>query len=419
MIRYIACCLFMILPVLTWANTAPSAVQLYSGQMEILVTSGNSCGGLTGNHDMSLVVVEEAGGSGALHGYFAGDGITIGTFSGSDPSHLAVRYPFFDDVRATGHVMSMSRSESTLTAELHDRHVDAVADDCNFDLARMKLTRMSDNDAVARLAQMTGLFDAQKIRSQAVSLVQSSGYQVAVPYFEKALTLADTYLAQGSDQINSYIIGLATGYIWLERFDQFNRLFDTRIMTMQDESVRSIFSGYRVQTLMSAGRTAVKREDYGSALMSFEQASRLQPGSREIVAAVMSVQIRTGRYAEAVSFLERTEAQMENEADRTDIRGATALVLFKKAQLDDKNGHGPEAEAGLKRAMQLDPGSVQYLIALARLRHKSGSLADAETVLEEGMERFSSPQSQNEIVSARDKMRQNELFLKKIRTAGH
>ena len=415
--RFAARTLLMLL-VLSRADLGHAAVYVYEGRMEILVTSGGSCAGLAGSHDVSLAVSEDGQGGGELNGYFVGSGITIGKFSGSDPARLAVRYPFQDEVRGSGHVMSLQRSSDSLSAELHDRHVEESADDCNFDLARLTLTRSSAGDVAVRLARMAGQFEAQLARSQALALVQSSGYEAAVPYFEKALQLADSYLAAGSEQLNSYIIGLATGYIWLERFDKFNLLFDTRIMAVEDEALRTVFSDYRVQTLMNAGRAALVREEYPTALAHFEQASRLQPRNREVVAAVMSVHVRSGRYTEAVTFLEHTESLMELEADRRDIRAAMAMVLFKKAQADDKNERAAEAESALKRAMVLDPAAVQYLIALARLRHKSGHLDEAESLLEEGLARFSDERSQQELMAARDRLRQTELFLGKIRRGG-
>lgn len=418
MIRHTAVSLLMTLLVaLSLANSAHAAVQLYSGRMEILVTSGKGCDGLAKTHDVSLAISEEDG-TGGLYGYFIGGGITIGRFSGKDPAHLEVRYPYHDEQRAAGHTMSLSRTDTTLVVELHDRHVDAAADDCNFDLARMELSRSVDDASVARLTQMNGLFDAQLTRSQAMAMVQSSGYEAAVPYFEKALDLADRFLPKGGEQIDSYLVGLATCYIWLDRLDDFNRLYDTRLVSIQDESVRSIFSGYRVRPLLTAGRAAFGREEYDAALKNFEQAYKLQPQNKDVIAAVLSVYIHNGRYAEAVSFLERAESTLESEVDRKEIRIATAMVLYKKAQKEDKADKDPEAEKDLKRATELDPDSAYYIIALARMRHKAGSLADADKLLDQGLKRFTDVQTQNEINAAREKLHQTEMILQKIRKAG-
>jgi tetratricopeptide (TPR) repeat protein len=129
--------------------------------------------------------------------------------------------------------------------------------------------------------------------------------------------------------------------------------------------------------------------------------------------------MRSGRYTEAISFLEHSELMLKDDAARKDIRAATAMVLFKKAQKDDKYGNGPDAEKDLERATELDPGSVYYLIALARMRHKAGKPADAEALLEQGLARFSDLQSQNELRTAMEKIHLTEMMLKKIRKAGN
>lgn len=78
-----------------------------------------------------------------------------------------------------------------------------------------------------------------------------------------------------------------------------------------------------------------------------------------------------------------------------------------------------EADADLKKADALDPYSAQYLVARARLRHKRGSLAEAEKLLQQGLDRFQYEASRQEITAAREKMRTTELILKKLRKAGN
>jgi tetratricopeptide (TPR) repeat protein len=418
MIRCAVVSLFLALNIFLPARSVFSAVYEFSGRMELLITSGKGCEGLPKIHAVTLAFTEEEGDRGRMNGYFVGGEITVGMFSGIDPTRLDVRYPYQEELRATGHTASITRSDNTLVVELRDRHIDADADDCNFDHAHMELTRVVDGDASARLAQLAGQYDAQLTRSQAVQFALSGNYASALPHFEKALKLADTFLPKGNSQINSYLVGLATSYIWLNRFDEFDTLFDTRIAALPDDSTRLLFSEYRARDLMNAGRTALGRDDSDTALKNFVQANSLQPQNRESIAAIMSIYVRTGRYNDAINFLERSESQLENESDRRDIRGAAAMVLLRIAQLDDKDGKTVDAETALKRSLELDPGSVQSVIALARLRHKAGNLADAETILEQALKRFKDVRSQNEIIAARDRMRLAELFLKKIRKAG-
>lgn len=419
MISHTAVRLSLVFLILSLALPLQAAVQVYTGQLEILVTSGKSCEGLAGSHDITLSVHVGEGASASVEGFFSGEGITIGRFSGTDLTRLDVHYPFHDELRAAGHNISISRLDQTLVAELHDRHVEADVEECNFDLARMSLVRSSIDNADALLSQMAGIFDAQLNRSQGLSIVQGGGgYSLALPYFEKALSLAEAHLPKDSEQINSYIIAVATSYIWLERTELFNTLYDTRIVKMGDESVRSVFSGYRIRTLMIDGRKALGREEYDSALKTFERAHELQPQNSEAVIAVVSVQLRRERYAEAITFLERAVKTLKNETDRKEVRNAMAMILAKKSQKDDKDGNGQEAELAMKKAMDLDPESVGYLIALARLRHKGGNLLEAEMLLDQGLEQFKDAASQKELQAARSKILQTEMILKKIRKVG-
>jgi thioredoxin-like negative regulator of GroEL len=408
----------MVLLVSAIPASAHADVRFFTGHMDIVVTSGRSCEGLSGLHDVSLALATDGRDGSTLHGYFRGSGITIGRFSGNDPARLDVRYPFHDEPRASGHYLKLSLSGDRLAAELRDRHIDAAADECNFDLARLELTRSADADASVRLSRMAGQFDAQQNRSQALDLVQSSGYQAALPFFEKALTLADTFLEKDSDEINSYVIGLATCYVWLNRIEDFNRLYDARIMAIKDEPLRTVFSGYRVNSLLMSGRAALGREEFDSALKDFQQAARLQPRSRDAVAAALSVYLRSGRFSEALSFLEGIATALESVDERRGIHSAMSVVLLKKAQKNDREDKLPEAEADLKQALVLDPASVHALVALARLRHKSGSLDEAEALLDQGLAQFTDEKARDEISAARNRIRVTEMFLKKIRRTG-
>lgn len=409
--------LLAFLPLFLWTVPAHAAARYYVGQIDIQVTSGNSCDGMTGKHDIVLVVSDDAAGA-SLGGYFSGDKLTIGRFSGKDRSRLDVTYPFVEEHRASGHFLAVERLDDRFIAELRDRHAEADAEDCNFDRARLDLAQVSDGDASAHLRQLTNQYDAYFNRSHGLALSLKSGYREALPYFEKALELADTAYPAGSDQLTSYIIGLATCYIWLERFDSFNQLYDSRIANVTDESVRSVFGGFRVRPLMAAGRTALGREDYDEALKNFEEAYRVQPQNSDAAIAVVSVHLRREQYREALAFLERSRSLLKNENERREVSTAMAMILAKKAQKDDRKGETAEAEASLRRAMELDSSSVQYLIALARLRHKAGSLSDAQSLLDKGDEQFKDAFSQKELKNARDRIMQTEMFLRKIRTAG-
>ena len=395
-----------------------AGVELYTGAMDVVNVSGKACAGLTGRQAVTLILRQEQEGA-AVSGYFGGQGIATGRFSGNDLSRLEVRYPYHDQIKAGGHFLKITPSANGLLAELRDRHIEAAVDDCNFDLARMTLSRTGSGEpAEARHKIMAGLFDAHLMRSEAFDLSHAGHYDSALPLYEKALALAEPAAGGSEALLAPYLTGLANAYIKLGRPDAFNKLYDERIGTIKDEGVRAIFSGHRVSSLLKTGKASLAREEYPSALESFRKAYLLQPQSREVIAAIMAVHLRTGDFDSAIAFLEGTLKNDENEKSSQDVRRALAHVYSLRSKKLEKEGKVAEAEADLKSADALDAYSVQYLVALARLRHKAGSLADAEKLLQKGLERFQHQAARQEIIAARDKLRQTEAILKKLRRAG-
>ena len=173
-----------------------------------------------------------------------------------------------------------------------------------------------------------------------------------------------------------------------------------------------------VSSLLKTGRAFLSRDEFSAALESFQKASLLMPKSKEAIAAVMSVYIRTRDFDGAIVFLERALKSVDSENVRQDVQGALGYVYLLRSKKLEKDGKDAEAEADLKNAEAHDPYSVQYLIALARLRHKAGSLIDAEKLLQKGLDRFHQESARQEIIASRDKMRQIEAILKKLRRAG-
>jgi tetratricopeptide (TPR) repeat protein len=171
----------------------------------------------------------------------------------------------------------------------------------------------------------------------------------------------------------------------------------------------------RINSLLREGRTLLAHEEFDAALKSLMEAYELDPQNHKAIHSVMAVHVRQGNYTEAVGFLEQAATRLEQESDREEILHIIALIYFKKALKADKSGIVAEAEASLHKAVSLNPESVQYLVALARVRHKAGSFGDAEKLLNQGLEHFKDEFSRQEIKAAREKMRLNEAILRKIR----
>ena len=398
--------------------SARADLRLYVGNLDVVTTSGKACGGMRGRHPVSLVISIDYE-LNTFSGIFGGDSVAVGRLSGSSLEHLALRYPYSDPALAEGHTMKLSVTGAMLSGELRDKHIDAGADECNFDLARLTL-RQSDQDEAAGTTyqKLSGQYEAQLARSTALSLLRSGAYAEAALNFEKALALADQAFPYNPPKLAPYLTGLANSYMRLGRFADFVNLHSERYPVIIDEAVRMIFNDYLMRSHLHLGRTAMGREEYSSALDHLKSAFAINHKNKDVIAAIMSVFVRSGQHDEAIAFLEQTEKMLENEPDRRDVRGAIALVEYQKARKEYKAGRFAAAEASLSKSIRLDPDTVQYPILLARWRHRTGSYSEAESILKKALDRFKDEASRSEIIAARDKLRITEKMLKKIRRSG-
>ena len=402
--------LFCVVPVSCFAG-----VDLYTGTMDIKVVSGKGCAGTLGKHDVSLVMRSDSENV-AVSGYFEGQGITIGRFSGRLGAPLEVQYPLSDESRAGGPSLAIIPVVSGFNAELKDQHLEETADDCNFDQATMTLRHAAGGKvAETRFTQLADAFESPLLRSRAFSLSRTGRHEEAVPLYEQALSLAERAVGADSDQLVPYITGLANAYVKTGALDQFDRLYEQRFSSIKNEGARAILSSYRIRFLLLSGKDSLLREEYGAAVEDFMNAYRLQPQNREAVAAVMMVHLRTEDYDKAIAFLEAVEKSAETEVMRQDVKNALAQVYALRARKRDRSGETALAESDLKRAAVLEPRAVSYVIDLARLRHKSVSLAEAEKVLKKGLVRFTQESDRQQIFAARDRLRQIESMLVKLR----
>ena len=389
--------------------------QLFRGNIEVVTGSGKLCEKVLGRHDISLVLEDDRGKS-ELRGFFEGEKFTIGKFSGTDLARMTVIYPYYDEERATGHRISLSRFNSLLVGELHDKHVDESLEECSFDLATLNLQLVAEGDpARNQLEQAAKLFDAELANSKALALIKKGEYEKALPLFEKALDLADTALDHGLFPLNSSIVGLASSYFRLGRFKDFNRLYDERIGTVTDEMIKSLLNGQRVIVQLHLGRASVQRGEYDEALNVLMPAYNLDVQKREIIGTIMIAYIRSNRFVEAISFLEQAESKLNLDGDRKEVVDVIAMVNFLKAKRAEKDGKDIEAEEDLRKAVNLNPTVASFWVALARQKHKAGSFSEAEKLLMEGLNHINDEPSRNKIFAALEKMKQIETLMKPLR----
>ena len=215
-----------------------------------------------------------------------------------------------------------------------------------------------------------------------------------------------------------YLSALANSYMRAGRYMDFSNLYNSRMNTIHDEAVHLVFSHHQINSLLKIGRVALGRGEYQTALDNFRQALHIDYKNKDVIAAMMSALVRSGQHDEAIAFLEQTEQKLDSEPDRKDVREAIALVAYRKAIKEQEAGRAVEAERTLRKAIKLDPATPQYLVVLARWLHKSGKYSEADAILKRGLDSFKDEPRRQELREARDKLRQTEMILSKMRRVG-
>lgn len=408
----------IILFILLCPFTAYSEVLLFQGSLDVITTSGKACASMKGNHSISMVISIDYS-TGEIFGYEGGNSVTVGMLKGTSLQKLSLRYPYPDAERAEGHSMNIMIDGGVLTGELIDKHINNNVDDCNFDLARIKLLQ-TDNIELANTAykRLSTLYRTQLLRSTALSIARSGDHAKAADMYEKALEQADTIYPADSEKLVPYLTGTANSYMRSGRYSNMILLYNKRIASLPNEAVRQIFKHHQVRALIQIGRNYMLSEDYNTALDNFRQAVKIDFKSKEAIAGTMSALVRSSKYDEAIAFLEETELRLENEPDKKDVREAIALVEYQKAKKAQKAGHTAEAENSLHKSIKLDPDTAYYLIVLARWTHKAGKYYEADTILKHGIDSFKDAAGRSELIAAREKLFITEQILARLNKAG-
>ena len=265
---------------------------------------------------------------------------------------------------------------------------------------------------------MSKQYEAELTRSTAISITRTGAHAGAVHVFEKALAMADKLYPPDSPQLLPYLTSLANSYMRTGRYLDLINLYNARINNLHDEAVRLVFNHHQIRSLLQVGRAALGREEYQTALDYFRQALGIDYKNKEAIEATLSALVLSGQHDVAIAFLEETEHKLDSEPDRQDVCEAIALVLYQKAMKEQKAGRTIEAERSLRKAIRLDPDSANYLMLLARWVHKAGNYSEADAILKKGLESIKDEAQRREIIEARDKLRQTEKILAKIRKAG-
>lgn len=409
---YIFC--FLTVMAICCTPNVSASVKLYRGLLESTPESPQTCGAIQQSYGITLVITTNEKDS-EFHGYFTSDLIASGKFYGSDVRHLDIIYPGQSENVSSGNFISITDLGETLSGNFNAVF---TSSHCKLNLGSIMLQHVNDQEATQKAIQkLADIYAAQSFLYNALTTYSASGdgnCADSTPLFEKAFALADKSFKQDSVLLYPYIRGLGRCYAMLGEYDKFISLYEKRIESINDKQTKSMIDLLYANVLTKQGEQLALKGESNQALNQLKKAYQINPLNRETVSSIVAAYILyEKRYQEAIAFLDQSISRYDSEDDRKEIYGITAMVYFKKGQKEISDGNLQGAEKSLRKAVGLAPEKNTYLLALARLRHKTGNYKEADGMLAEKLKKSTNEAERNEIIEARLKMSQTEMILKK------
>ena len=186
-----------------YAESPAATLHEYQGEMTIQSVAGKSC--LTdavGKRLLSLIWRKAAGGG--VEGYFDGERLNIGRFSGKQLGALAVIYPHSDGLAQHHHMSIQLEFDVALTGSLHETPPEQDDGKCYITAATLDMKERPQQDVPAnRWQQATDNYDF------AIAQWQYKQYGESIMPLQKMLTSFE-YRQQRTEKETAFMAGLRT-----------------------------------------------------------------------------------------------------------------------------------------------------------------------------------------------------------------
>lgn len=355
---------------------------LYRGEMRIAAFSGKGCSGNEGSHPVPVEMVierSEEGGTVRISGYYKGEEIMIGKFSGSGSALLPVSYT---DEKDEGHFLSITGSGETITAELTEKHSDE-SDDCIFDRASLKLQRVAEGGAaVQTMHRVSLLYSAQLLRREGNSLYRVENYAAAVSSFEKALSLVEEAEGKESPGLSEYLEGLGQAFTKVGRFEDARLALERGLKVADNDHERSEMRETIAWMWGCRGLTADSRREYADAVKYYRTALTYAPTSAVIAVNLANALCYGGECAEAERVLDTAAGGAAAKEDRDLIAAVRSYQLYYRGSMAEQHEEFGEAVKLYSEALKRNPEEVDIVAALGGVYVRQGKFDEAQELLE-------------------------------------
>lgn len=365
-------------------HAGSSSFSVYRGEMHITVTSGKGCLGNESSHPVPVeMVIERSEEEGAerISGYYKGEEIMVGRFSGSGSAPLPVSYAN-EKVGAEGHLLSIAGSGKTITAKLAEKHSDE-SEDCIFDQASFTLHRVAEGEEAARtMRSVSRLYAAQILRREGNSLYRDEKYAAAVPVFEKALSLVEEAEGKKSPELSDYLEGLGQALTKTGRFDEARVALERGLAVADNDRQRSEVRetiawmwGYR-------GVAADSSRNYADAVNYYRTALTYAPTSAVIAVNLANALCYGGQCEEAERILDAAAAKAVTREDQNLIAAVRSYQLYYRGNVAEQQGEFEAAVKLYSEALKRNPDEVDFVAALGGVYVRQGKYDKAQELLE-------------------------------------
>ncbi|GLI36871.1 tetratricopeptide repeat protein [Geobacter hydrogenophilus] len=357
-----------------------AAPVLYKGSLEVKAISGGACPGKEAGKAVELELVLDQGATGVT-GYFSGTDIATGQFSGKDAGSLAVVYPFAEQELAEGHRLKLSLNGDSASGTLQERHLAATVDNCNYDLAELKLA-ISGDDAAGAWKKADARFNAQLARSQGLSFYRQEKHVEAIPLFEKALGLREAVEGKGAEMVAYYLLPLAKATYRSGDHDKAISLLEGRLPDFSASGQRVEIVSTLAGFIHDKQARYVAYNKYRKALTSMNAAMagislENNDAAVETLAKLAEFNSAMGNYDTAEQYYEQGERILSQGS--TKDRKTYAEYLARRAAHYERYRKFDDAERLYQQALTVssDDRKSEYAEALVELYVNRGDTASA------------------------------------------
>lgn len=347
------------LPIMVQAATD---TRHYRGEIEFVTLSGTSCGETNPGDKIAVDVAVKVSGN-VIDGYYSGQKMLIGHFSGNDAHNLAVAYQGAVPSATSEHRLSLSLFGDRPVGEIREKPLAAGKEGCNFDLARFYLQPVAQGvPANSVFARLEKLFQAEYENKMATTFYDRGKMLEAIRHFEVEIALREAAEGVNSHTLLDPLMLLSVAYSTTDHFDKGKKLLERALSLPIEPLKRKIWRTVVLQKLFIEQAERMTKEGEPSKAVGFlNKVVAAYPDLTQLYYYMAETMINL-RDPEEVCL--QIDNSLREHRDDTNINNAHALCLVWKGKTEADSGNLESAINLFKEAQSFAPEDPEILCNL-------------------------------------------------------